>query len=219
MLYRFYKGLNTPFAVLGDWFESEEVPSVPVEWDGVWNEAQLLEYQVTQESLANLNPWAVFSPTEVDLENSVVVATSLDGLRSVLRKTDVEYVFGGEGSHNGGTPIAPQELTSEELDVLLDMPTFCAKENRTGVWIAYDKQFRQTVLDFIKNEVADASYTEEQALAFGTLMSPVYLALTAGLILTAKLKLDSIALAGMLTLELKNAILALMNAYLNKFPR
>ena len=40
MLYRFYKGLNTPQAFLGEWFESDTVPVVPIEWDGVWNEAQ-----------------------------------------------------------------------------------------------------------------------------------------------------------------------------------
>lgn len=48
MLYRGYRNLNEPFREVGEWFESETVPPIPVGFDGIWNEVQQAAWIATQ---------------------------------------------------------------------------------------------------------------------------------------------------------------------------
>lgn len=47
MIYRFYKGLSSGSPEMDFPFESATVPTVPPQWDGVWDNAQLAAYQAS----------------------------------------------------------------------------------------------------------------------------------------------------------------------------
>ena len=166
--------------------------------------------------------WAVFNPTVDDIANShPAVATSLDGVRSILQPFSSLYVYEGEGKHTGasGPDIVPQLLTEAEKSVLLDSPKFNADASPGGLFVMSDTTFCVWMLQFLKLELLHENGTAlEQADAF-TLLQNVFNALLVRYVLAASTIFSGLTPAGIFTSDIKTEAETQFTNYLNKFPR
>jgi hypothetical protein len=217
-------------------FTSNGVTAEDIENDVVseWAAGQDVANYVTSEGYAEnkywngtawtvrpTSVWAVFA-NATDLTNSFTpLAQSLDGLRYVLTPKTDAYVYTGVGKHTGasGADIAAQEITAQEVDILLDSPKFNTNTSVGGLFATSDIVFCSDVVQFIKIELLKANGTFAEQQAALTLLKPALEALISSAPLTASIVLATIVPAGLFTSQMKTDATNMLTAYLNKFPR
>lgn len=166
--------------------------------------------------------WAVFNPTINDLQNSFDnVVWSLDGKRALLCKQNPFYDYQGIGSHNENMQnITPQELSHEDVIVLMDSPFWAIEvqpfDNR---FLKSDSDFAKQQIEWSKTQILSAQASMEEKQAAIALVQNVLFYLSYGFLSPALVALQAVQPAGAFTIEMKNQLVSNFTAYLNKFPR
>lgn len=166
--------------------------------------------------------WAVYNPTVDDLSNSnPTIATSLDGVRSILQQLSTLYEYQGVGKHVGvsGSDIPAIELTADEVSVLLDSTKFSTDTAPEGLFVVSDAKFCIYILQFLKLKLLHENGTLEQQAVATMLLQNVFNALLIRYVLVASTIFSGLTPAGIFTSTIKIDTENLFTNYLNKFPR
>lgn len=84
MFYRYYKNLDTPQILLGEWFESDNIPEVTGDWEGVWTKAQENSWITSKEVQPLPETFAEYSTLEMFIR-------SMDELHIVNNKVFLKW--------------------------------------------------------------------------------------------------------------------------------
>jgi hypothetical protein len=166
--------------------------------------------------------WAVYNPTVNDLANSYpVLATSLDGIRSILQPYSTLYEYEGAGKHTGasGADIPAIELTADEVNILLDSTKFSTESAPEGLFVVSDAKFCIHILQYLKLRLLHENGTSVEQAAAVTLLQNVFNALLIRYVLVASTMFSGLTPAGIFTATIKMDTEILFTNYLNKFPR
>lgn len=164
--------------------------------------------------------WAVFEPTPNDLAASFDFPQySLDNKRAILHKLNPEHNYEGTGSHDGGTPITPQELTDNEVIILRNSPYFTLFSETDNPFLRSDNAFAMDQIEWSKNQILNAQATLKEKSAAIALCKPVLEYLNYGFISPAYAALAAITPAGAFTADMKTELMSRFKTYLDKFPR
>lgn len=164
--------------------------------------------------------WAVFDPTPNDLAASFNFPQySLDNKRAILHKMNPDHDYEGTGSHDGGTPIAPQELTDNEVIILRYSNYFNEFVETDNPFLASDNAFAFEQVEWSKNQILNAQATLQEKSAAIALCNPVLEYLNYGFISPAYAALSAITPAVAFTADMKTELMSRFKTYLDKFPR